>query len=117
MADKNGWIGIDLDGTLAEYNGWKGSGHIGKPIEKMANRLREWVADGQEVRIMTARASSLFPDAKKSISIIQDWLAENFGEEFGNIEVTNEKDQFMIELWDDRAVQLIPNTGERVDGK
>ena len=27
------------------------------------------------------------------------------------------KDYGMVELWDDRAVQVKPNTGERVDGK
>lgn len=26
-----GWIGVDLDGTLAEYHGWKGAEHIGQP--------------------------------------------------------------------------------------
>lgn len=27
-----GWIGVDLDGTLAEYHGWKGVDHIGPPV-------------------------------------------------------------------------------------
>jgi hypothetical protein len=30
--------------------------------------------------------------------------------------VTREKDFAMIELWDDRAVQVVTNTGERADG-
>lgn len=36
------WIGVDLDGTLAEYTSWQGIEHIGPPIELMANRIREW---------------------------------------------------------------------------
>ena len=28
-----GWIGFDLDGTLAKYDGWQGLDHIGEPIE------------------------------------------------------------------------------------
>ena len=31
--------------------------------------------------------------------------------------VTNVKDWHMLELWDDRAVQVEPNTGRRVDGE
>src|SRR5262245_48902352 len=27
-----GWIGVDLDGTLAEYHGWKGIEHIDRPV-------------------------------------------------------------------------------------
>jgi len=33
------------------------------------------------------------------------------------VEITHAKDHKMIELWDDRVVQVIPNTGERADGK
>ena len=51
-----GWIGVDLDGTLAEYHGWNGS--IGKPIAPMVDRVKRWLAEGVEVRIMTARVSN-----------------------------------------------------------
>jgi len=34
------WIGVDLDGTLAHYDGWKGPTHIGAPIHKMVQRVR-----------------------------------------------------------------------------
>lgn len=33
-----GWIGVDLDGTLAEYDGWKGPDEIGAPVEPMVER-------------------------------------------------------------------------------
>ena len=48
------------------------------------------------------------------ISAIQDWT-ESLG--MGRMEVTAEKDMGMLELWDDRAVGVIPNTGARMDGK
>ena len=31
--------------------------------------------------------------------------------------ITNKKDHLMKELWDDRAIQVVQNTGERADGK
>lgn len=48
-----GWIGVDLDGTLAEYTGWHGPGHIGPPIPKMLDRVKNWLAEGVDVRIFT----------------------------------------------------------------
>ena len=105
---KEGWIGCDLDGCLAEYHGWD-DGKIGKAIPKMLERVKQWIADGQEVRIMTARAAG-----GKDVKSIEDWLEEN---DIGDLKITSEKDFEMIELWDDRCVQVIKNTGERVDGK
>jgi hypothetical protein len=34
----NGWIGVDLDGTLAFYDEWIGPEHIGAPIPGMVDR-------------------------------------------------------------------------------
>ncbi len=110
-----GWIGVDLDGTLAYYNGWKGATVIGDPVPKMLDRVRGWIADGQEVRIVTARVSPVNADALISRMAIQKWLEEKCF--LGNIPITHEKDYLMLELWDDRCVQIIPNTGERADGK
>ena len=52
---KGGWIGVDLDATLAYYDGWKGPTHIGPPIMRMVERIREWLSKGWEVRVFTAR--------------------------------------------------------------
>jgi hypothetical protein len=106
-----GWIGVDLDGTLAEYTTWLGPYHIGKPIEPMLARIKAWREAGIEVKIFTARASSNDPTA---ITAIKNWCKVHVGEE---LEVTCTKDYQMIELWDDRAVQVIPNTGHRADGE
>lgn len=104
----DGWIGVDLDGTLAEYDEWSGPEHIGDPVEKMAERVRAWMAAGRRVKIMTARASR-----EENIIPIQNWLLQHgFVWEGGvPLEITNVKDFQMIQLWDDRAVQVIPNTG------
>jgi len=50
-----GWIGIDLDATLAHYEGWKGVDHIGDPVPAMLERVKRWIEEGQRVKIMTAR--------------------------------------------------------------
>lgn len=107
-----GWIGVDLDGTLAQYNGWKGIEHIGAPVPLMLARVKKWLADGVEVRIVTARATPGRPDYTESLRYITEWLIENVGH---GLPITNEKGMAMMELWDDRAVQVEPNTGRRMD--
>lgn len=110
----SGWIGVDLDGTLAEYTEWKGPLHIGKPIPKMVRRVKKWVAEGKDVRIFTARiAVEGFTQAwYEAVNAIHRWCNKHLGFE---LTITCKKDFEMIELWDDRAVQVIPNTGERAD--
>ena len=114
----NGWIGVDLDGTLATYDGWKGPGHIGEPVPLMVERVKQWLSEGKDVRIFTARvshdgteASKL--DADKAWAAIVKWCHTHLGQ---SLRITNIKDYAMIELWDDRAVQVVPNTGRRADG-
>src|SRR3990172_3027443 len=51
-----GWIGVDLDGTTAFYGAWVGGG-IGEPVPAMADRIRRWLAEGYDVRIVTARVA------------------------------------------------------------
>lgn len=112
----SGWIGVDLDGTLAEYGGWKGPDHIGDPVPAMALRVRKWLADGREVRIFTARVAGVREGSEvdETTKGIQDWCEKHFGV---RIPVTCKKDFGMIELWDDRCVQVEANTGRRMDGK
>lgn len=105
----SGWIAVDLDGTLAEYGGWKGPDSIGKPIPEMLNRVLDWLNSGQEVRIFTARAS-----VPEQVAPVVAWCKEHLGRE---IPVTNVKDFGMIELWDDRAVAVRMNEGVRVGCK
>ena len=116
---KEGWIGFDLDGTLAKYDGWRGETHIGEPIEQIVKEAKRFLSLGYEVKIFTARVaeSENNKDGSKHtnsavINAIQDWTEKHIGK---RLEVTNKKDFRMIELWDDRAVQVVPNTGLRVD--
>ncbi|MGD0238350.1 MAG: hypothetical protein ABSC55_27925 [Syntrophorhabdales bacterium] len=57
MSEIEFWIGVDLDGTLAEYHGWIGIHHIGKAITPMVERVKRWIGEGKKVKIFTARAS------------------------------------------------------------
>jgi len=104
-----GWIGVDLDGTLAISGCWKGLDHIGEPVPTMVERVKAWLNSGYTVKIFTARASAPGFD----VGVIHNWLNTNG---LPKLEVTNIKDFTMIECWDDRAVQVIPNTGRRADG-
>jgi hypothetical protein len=117
----SGWIGVDFDGTLAKYDGWNG-GVLGEPVPAMIERVKRWLGEGREVRIFTARvgATGLTSDvggvdgdefAKAQRMQIQDWCEKHVGQ---RLAVTATKDFAMLELWDDRAVQVIPNTGQPV---
>lgn len=115
MTNNNGWIGVDLDGTLAHYEGWKGIDHIGEPIPAMVERVKQWLEEGQTVKIFTARISGASGDELTAIvEPIAKFCLANFGQ---MLDVTCFKDFGMIELWDDRCVQVEPNTGRRVDGQ
>jgi len=115
----SGWIGVDLDGTLAHYDHWRGPEHIGEPVPAMLARVKRWLADGLEVRIFTARAycppgdQARLEETKLVHHAICEWCRKHLGQ---TLPITCTKDFAMIELWDDRAVQVLPNTGIRVDG-
>ncbi len=104
----DGWIGFDLDGTLAEYNGWQGNGVIGKPISSMVSLLLGYVTNSREVRIFTARVSSMNPYKERERTAIEAWCIENLGM---IIPITAEKDFEMIDLYDDRCHHVEINTG------
>ncbi len=106
---RTGWIAVDLDGTLAFYDRWRGAAHVGAPIPLMVERVKGWLAAGREVKIFTARVASCYADAEENRAAIRLWCAQQFGRE---LLVTAEKDGRMAELWDDRAVGLVMNTGE-----
>lgn len=126
----SGWIGIDLDGTLArsievakpsDFDPFQ----VGEPIEPMCSFVKGLLAEGADVRIMTARVGphgTHYPDGTPipvdfnvhSRRVVVEWCRKHLGR---SIPVTCEKDYQMIALYDDRAVQIIPNTGQRADGR
>jgi hypothetical protein len=121
-----GWIGVDLDATLAIYTHWRKDGSIGAPVPKMVTRVKKWLEAGEDVRIFTARVCGPDPNAskeeiaknekevKEQYALIEAWCLKHIGQV---LPITNKKDLKMRELWDDRAVQVTPNTGEPIDPK
>lgn len=123
-----GWIGVDLDGTLAEWGpGTSNPGNfmiIGDPIPLMVDRVRAWLADGRDVRIFTARVGPAtvaecqvydFLTWEDCIAyqrlLIEAWCVQHLGQV---LPITATKDFHMFELWDDRCQQVEPNTGRHV---
>lgn len=103
------WYGVDFDGTLAKYDKWRGIEHTGEPIKPMVDRVKRWLNSGRNVKIFTARVAG--KDGTKARPYIEAWCKEHLGQK---LEVTNIKDHHMIELWDDRAVQVKMNTGKPI---
>jgi phosphoribosylamine--glycine ligase len=106
--EAEGWIGVDLDGTLARYEGW--SEDIGEPIGPMVQRVRRWLREGKDVRILTARGA-VKEGRFEQLCKIYDWTTEHIGEP---LEVTASKDPEMIRLYDDRVVRVDANEGTLV---
>ena len=103
---RKGWIGVDLDGTLAYYESF-GDGSIGAPIKPMIRRIKHYLKQGKDIRILTARVGNDFGDGL-AILLIQRWCKEHLGK---ILPITCSKDYHMYMLLDDRSVQVIPNKG------
>jgi hypothetical protein len=117
--ETHGWIGIDLDGTLAEdCQSAEDVRRIRPPIPAMLARVKGWLAEGKDVRIFTARvgccgeSSAIACDdeifATEQRLLIEDWCLTHLGR---ILPVTATKDFLCLEIWDDRAVQVVTGTG------
>jgi hypothetical protein len=117
MANEHrGWIGVDLDGTLADYQGWRGVAHIGDPVPAMLLRVRRWPLNyvhPEDKMEQFVGANPREAEAALAAIHIQKWCQTHLGVV---LPITCKKDLAMIQLWDDRAVQVEPNTGRRADG-
>ena len=85
MSDES-WVGVDLDGCLAHYDGWD-DGKIGKPVPLMLARVKGLLAQGQQVKIFTARAG-----VPELIPPIKAWLVKH------GLPELNPKPDSLIEL-------------------
>ena len=104
------WIAVDLDGTLAEYTMFISETHIGAPIPLMVARVKQWRREGKLVKVFTARAAERNPTKRvATINAIENWCLENIGEV---LPITCVKDYGCVQIYDDRAVQVEPNTGQ-----
>lgn len=104
------WVGVDLDGTLAFYDHFRGPGHVGEPIVPMLERVQAMVEKDIDVRIFTARVGLQRnpEDIQVARSKIQEWCLAHIGVV---LPVTCEKDYGMVKLFDDRCVTVEKNTG------
>lgn len=105
-----GWIGVDMDGTLAVQNlsnphAWD----IGEPVPAMVELVKKWLAEGAEVRIFTARVSH--GEDLAAHSLIADWTWRVFGVA---LKATCTKDDGCLAIYDDRAWRVEHNTGRVV---
>ena len=126
-----GWYGFDLDGTLAVYDKWKGIDHIGEPVKPMVDLIRKMHDEGKVVKILTARIAPhkledgtvgesyiTVPDGEGGVTrtyahqFINDWCHFNLG---FIPEIVYQKDHLMLELYDDRVKQVVPNEGLLVE--
>ena len=139
-----GWYGFDLDGTLAVYDKWEGIGHIGEPVKLMVDLIKWMHAEGKVVKILTARVApranvetrlNPYPTDQAvydaigrdneeryrdiyrapkwtAREFVSDWCLKNLG---FLPEITHEKDHLMLELYDDRVKQVVPNEGLLVE--
>jgi hypothetical protein len=108
------WIGVDFDGTIAYTIHNRTSPYeLGEPIPAMVNRVKDWIAKGYTVKLLTARmnlksSTGAERDIEKMRQLLEDWCVEHIGVK---LECTNSKDGWMETLWDDRAVQVTKDTG------
>lgn len=110
---RNGWIGCDLDGTLAMHV--PGEPYhptvVGAPVEAMVRRVQDWLKAGAEVRIVTARVAEE-PVDPNIVKAIDKFCIQHFGRP---LPVTCRKDYGMVALYDDRAYRVRRNEGTVVE--
>lgn len=135
-----GWYGFDLDGTLAVYDKWEGINHIGEPVKHMVDLIKKMHAEGKVVKILTARVAprediEIRPNPYPTDQAVYDAIGRDNEERYRDIyqapkwtardfvsdwclknlgflpEITHEKDHLMLELYDDRVKQVVPNEG------
>jgi hypothetical protein len=105
-----GWIGVDLDGTLAKSVKAQTGEEIGVPIHPMVQLVKRWLARGEDVRIFTARVNPNRGqiNAIRARRAIGAWCKCHLGQ---ILPVTHEKDWDMVLLFDDRVRQVERDTG------
>lgn len=105
--DTNSWLGVGLDGVLAERTEAGIHGEIGPLIPDMKARVRDWVKYKRiKVKVLTPRCFT-----EEGAAEVRAWL-DAHGLDY--VECTHAKDLHMVEFWDDYAVQVISNLGVAV---
>ena len=109
MFDGKPWVGVDLDGTLAEYHGWVSPTHIGEPVENIVNLVQHLMANGYEVKVFTARMATPWVHQQTMIrDAIKSWTKEHVGRE---LDSTCVKNPSCLAIFDDSAFSVEGNSG------
>jgi len=64
---ENKYVAVDLDGCIAEYDGWKGEEHVGEPKDWSRSSLEALKSMGFQVIVHTCR---------NDLRIVEDYLEE-----------------------------------------
>lgn len=107
-----GWFGFDLDKTIAVDEGGTRGGVIGDPIKPLIRRMKYYLRTGRKVCIVSARVHPSEIDCEPQRILIRNFLIQHIGEFYARqVDIRSDKDRHMIALFDDRAMQVIPNKG------
>jgi GNAT superfamily N-acetyltransferase len=101
------WVGVDLDGTLAEEQDPFDPLTIGRPVPEMVEKVKKALEDGVEVRVFTARLADKGL-REKIKQAIREYTREHVGRE---LDSTSEKDPGLREIWDDKARRVRKDEG------
>jgi len=100
--DRQKVIAVDVDGTLCEYDGWKGPAHIGKPFLKVVAVLTKLKERNWSIVIWTTRkADSVLRKHLREHNIPFDYINKNpKGPQQGSPKL------FADVYWDDRGFRF-----------
>jgi hypothetical protein len=110
------WIeAVDLDGTLAHSTASYDPAKIGEPIDLMVERVKQWLRQGREVRIFTARvahdnSAARIKETIVAYGAIQKWCVKHLGQA---LPVTCVKAP-NFRIWDNQAVAVESDTGKLI---
>lgn len=106
---------VDLDATLARYDGWQGHEHFGAPLDGAREFLAQLAAT-HRVLIFTTRTKADDPalgrdgaSADELANLVRDWMAEH--DLFFDDVYTGQGKPVAEVYVDDRAVSVPPNPG------
>lgn len=108
----SGWVGVGFDGVLAHRQ--MTGDDPGAPIRVMIERVKNWLAEGRDVRIVTSRVHPACPakERAKQKILIERWTRKYLEEV---LPVTAHLEPEMIVLYDHRVVQVEKNTGRIIE--
>ena len=75
--EMNTLIAFDFDGVIAQYDGFKGTDHFGKPIESVVNAIRILKQQGHKIIIYSTRGKEMLQKYCKDNDIPVDYINEN----------------------------------------